>query len=144
MKSRPKRIWAICSLLVIVPLLSLLLSTYLFMTNNLPEQLQLTFYNLSIMFLLPLALIYSSVMFFLGKPNSHRYTLSLSIAYFGLLIYQNAYLLQIPDLPAETASKVTTNIIRSVIEILLVVWVVFSAKTTNFMLEMEKKTEEGS
>ncbi|PCJ47625.1 MAG: hypothetical protein COA74_10835 [Gammaproteobacteria bacterium] len=135
LKTRPKRIWAICLMLIVVPLMSVALSSYLLITGNMPEALELTLYNLSIMFLLPCALIFCSVMLFLGKPNSHRYVLSLSIAYFGLLIYQNIYLFQIENLPEETISKITSNIIRTVIELLLVIWVVFSNKTKEFLSE---------
>ncbi len=122
-------------MLIIVPSMSLVLSSYLLATNQMPEALELTIYNLLVMYALPLALIISSVMFFLGKTNSHRYVLSLSVAYFGMLIYQNIYLLQIEELPNETVTKITSNIIRSSIEILLVAWVVFSAKTKEFMSE---------
>lgn len=85
------------------------------------------------MYMIPSGLIISSVMLFLGAPNSQRYVLSLSIAYFGMLIYQNAYLLTLAELPSEATTKVTANIARSIIEILLVIWVVFSAKTKRFL-----------
>lgn len=113
--------------------MSLFLSSYLFITNKMPEEIEIKIYNLLFMYLIPLALIFSSVMLFLGKPNSHRYVLSLSIAYFGMLAFQNAYMLTLDELPSEAVTKVTANIIRSIFEIILVAWVVFSAKTKAFL-----------
>ncbi|MCF6193884.1 MAG: hypothetical protein L3J46_06085 [Kangiellaceae bacterium] len=133
MKTRPKRIWAISLMLIIIPSMSLFLSSYLLITGKMPEELEITIYNLLNMYMIPLGLIISSVMLFLGMPNSQRYVLSLSIAYFGMLIYQNAYLLTLAELPSEATTKVTANIVRSIIEILLVAWVAFSAKTKTFL-----------
>lgn len=132
---RPKRIWAICAINIFAAGLSLAALAFILISPKVPAEWQADATSVTIGGSLAMFLIISSVLLFFRVRHSHWLTFIAAILFCGTLVVQQAILLgQIGDTLTERQRlKVLGSTTRSVIEIVLNAWVLFSAKTSRYL-----------
>jgi small basic protein len=94
-------------------------------------KLQLSSFSVWSSAVLIIILMAASTFALFGRRNGHLVMLAAAIVYFGLVIYQNAALLNQADaiFNQDGKTKLWSNIIRTGIELALNLWVALSKKT---------------
>lgn len=131
---RPKRIWVICAFNIFTAGVSLVALAFLLISPKAPPELRPDIAGVAVGGSLATFLIVSSVLLFFRVRHSRWLTFTAAIFFYGTLVLQQvALLVQIGDtLTEQQRLKVLASSSRSIIEIVLNVWALCSAKTSRY------------
>ncbi len=114
---------------VAIGLLSLTMLTLILARPELRGQMGTSTAGLALAMPLGIALIVSSALALTGKPWARWLMLAAAAVYYGTLVAQNLQLMSAPDLTDLFRQKLVTNVGRSLLELAINAWALFSAKT---------------
>jgi hypothetical protein len=131
---RPKRVWIICGVNIFTAGVSLVVFMFLRSITNTPLELRPSIGVMTVGGLLAPFLIVSSLLLFFRVRYSQWLVLIAAVFFYGALVLQQAVLLeQIGDTLTERQRlKILASSTRSIIEILLNAWALFSPKTSQY------------
>lgn len=133
---RPKRLWIICGLNIFSAGISLVALVFLLTSSKVPAELSPDTTTIILTGTLASFLIVTSILSFRRAPYSRWLTFIAAILFYGTLVQQQmAALSQLGDtLTEHERLKVLARCTRSMIEIALNAWALFSAKTARYFV----------
>ena len=133
---RPKRLWVICGLNIFSAGISLVALVFLLTSDKVPTELVPDITTIILAGVLSSFLIVTSILAFRRAPYSRWLTFIAAILFYGtLVLQQSAALYQLGDtLTEHERLKVLVRCTRSMIEIALNAWALFSAKTAHYFV----------
>ncbi len=129
---RPKRLWVAALMNILVGCLSLTMLIFLSTSSRVPSDMQLSAGTTAIAAITASFLVVSSTMALLGRPRWRHIMLLAAVAFYGSIMVQNALLLAQAQDSLVPASKLTSHVVRSGLEIAINLWALLSLKTRQY------------
>ena len=132
--SRPKRLWVVAVMNIVVALLSLAAVLVVFQNSKLPAGQLIGTSGIVISAVIAVTVIVSSILALVGYPQARWLALGSALVFFGILLIQTVLLMVHlgPSLPPQANAKLAGGVVRNSLEIALNLWVFLSAKTATF------------
>ncbi|QSX79720.1 hypothetical protein [Agrilutibacter solisilvae] len=117
---------------ILVGCLSLAMLVFLKTSSRVPAEIHLSAIATATAATTAGFLVFASVMALLGKPRWRRLMLLAAVSFYGSIMVQNALLLAQAEDSLVPASKLTSHLIRSGLEVAINLWALLSPRTRQY------------
>jgi len=131
---RPKRLWVMVGMNVLVTAINLGTILYLLLGSSVPAAFAKTPISAISSAALPVILLTSSIFCLWGYRTAHAVTLTAALLFYGTVCAQHVAMLLAQDsnFTASVVLKLRAGVLRSLIEIGVNLWALLSPKTRSF------------